>query len=285
MKLKNLLLMVACFMATGLSAQVAIGGGEPAEGSILDLSGATNLGLLLPRVTALPTANNDLNKAGMMVYNTTDKKVYTYDASVPAWVAGAIQADLSGSVTAAALKKINGNTLWDGPGNIVIADGAQGPAGPQGDPGTPGANGDKGDTGAVGPQGPEWSGTTATTGADGLMSAADKLKLDQLSNVLTNYTTATNLSVVNTEYLRSEAVANCAAKGPGWRLATIGEVSTASLTGRPTSITLTVGKEYALLDKSDVALREWVAIKESSSGPTNIVQGLVVTYRRSICAK
>nr|WP_259770471.1 hypothetical protein [Latilactobacillus curvatus] len=44
-----------------------------------------------------------------------------------------------------------------------------------------GATGPKGDTGAVGPQGPAGSTAIATQTANGLMSSADKKKLDGMT--------------------------------------------------------------------------------------------------------
>ncbi|WP_207694527.1 hypothetical protein DOK67_0000298 [Enterococcus sp. DIV0212c] len=65
-----------------------------------------------------------------------------------------------------------------------------GPAGPQGTPGATGAVGPqglKGATGATGPQGPAGANATTTATAtqvvNGLMSAADKKKLDTLPTI------------------------------------------------------------------------------------------------------
>lgn len=64
----------------------------------------------------------------------------------------------------------------------------QGPKGDKGDPGIQGPKGDKGDTGVAGGQGPKGDpGQNATTTAtatqtvNGLMSAADKKKLDGIT--------------------------------------------------------------------------------------------------------
>ncbi|MCA5012415.1 MULTISPECIES: collagen-like protein [unclassified Enterococcus] len=68
--------------------------------------------------------------------------------------------------------------------------GDTGPAGPQGLTGAQGPQGEKGAQGATGPQGP--AGTNATTTAvatqtvNGLMSAADKKKLDTLPTITFN---------------------------------------------------------------------------------------------------
>jgi hypothetical protein len=242
MKLKNLLLVFACFAATGLSAQVAIGGGDPTPGSILDLSGATNLGLLLPQVSAVPPATgSELCKAGMMVYNTTDRRVYTYDEPNTIWIAGATQADITAAasnlVRSDYLKTINEETII-GAGNITIT-GPQGPVGPagpdgqKGEPGTPGVDGEVGPIGPDGPkgdQGPAFD-LLASTTDHGLMSAADKLKLDQLTgpagggNSFTVWEGSVN-------YLTFEAaVAHCAELGPGWRLPTAGELLNAHYYG------------------------------------------------------
>lgn len=65
--------------------------------------------------------------------------------------------------------------------------GPQGPAGvagPQGVKGAPGAQGLKGDTGPQGPAGVNATTTvTATAAVNGLMSAADKKKLDSLPTI------------------------------------------------------------------------------------------------------
>lgn len=71
--------------------------------------------------------------------------------------------------------------------------GATGPQGPQGKQGATGATGPRGATGATGPQGPQGKqgvpGVTevATTAKAGLMSAADKTKLDKLWKYVTQF--------------------------------------------------------------------------------------------------
>ncbi|MDR0834887.1 MAG: Ig-like domain-containing protein [Candidatus Symbiothrix sp.] len=85
-------LLVACVLATGncspVTAQVAIGGdGTVTPGALLDLSQATDAGgLLLPQIESADTLNEELKKPGMLVYNKTDGKVYTYNGSF--WTAG-----------------------------------------------------------------------------------------------------------------------------------------------------------------------------------------------------
>ncbi|MSD84473.1 collagen-like protein (plasmid) [Lactobacillus curvatus] len=59
--------------------------------------------------------------------------------------------------------------------------GATGPAGPKGDTGAVGPTGPVGPKGATGPQGPAGSTAIATQTANGLMSAADKKKLDGMA--------------------------------------------------------------------------------------------------------
>jgi hypothetical protein len=219
MKLKNLLVVVACFVATGVSAQVAIGGDEPAEGAILDLSGASNLGLLLPQVTAVPPAtDSDLCKAGMMVYNTTDQRVYTYDEPNTTWIAGATQADITAAasnlVRSDYLKTINEEEIV-GSGNITIIGpaGAVGPIGPAGAQGIP-------------------FDTLATTTKRGLMTAADKLKLDALSSPTTGGNSFSEF-YENTARSGNWSTANsfCAGLVIGWRLPTAGEGLNAQLSG------------------------------------------------------
>ena len=87
-----------------------------------------------------------------------------------------------------------GATGPQGPKGDTGATGATGPQGPKGDTGATGATGPAGPTGATGPQGPKGdkgdtgpagSYSNATTAAAGLMSAADKAKLDGLSNAIT----------------------------------------------------------------------------------------------------
>jgi hypothetical protein len=261
MKMKQifLFLMVAVLSATGnwqpVSAQVAIGGpNEPVAGTILDLSQATNLGLLLPQFSALPATTNAVSKAGMMIYNTSDQKVYTYDATAEAWITGATQTEintvLADYVTKTGLKTVNSTSLI-GSGNIVIPAGAKGDtgatgaAGPQGTPGAAGAKGDKGDvgpigttgakgdtgpkgdtgangdkgtTGAKGDQGPEFS-TLATATVPGLMSADDKYKLDALTSLHSGGGTFTQYDPAG---LRQgnwfTAMSICAGLGENWRL-------------------------------------------------------------------
>jgi hypothetical protein len=85
-------LAIACVLVTGncspVTAQVAIGGdGTVTPGALLDLSQATDAGgLLLPQIVSADTATAVLKKPGMLVYNKTDGKVYTYNGS--AWSAG-----------------------------------------------------------------------------------------------------------------------------------------------------------------------------------------------------
>ncbi|MDR0833379.1 MAG: fibrobacter succinogenes major paralogous domain-containing protein [Candidatus Symbiothrix sp.] len=85
-------LAVACFLVTGncspVTAQVAIGGdGTVTPGALLDLSQATDAGgLLLPQIESADTLIEELKKPGMLVYNKTDGKVYTYNGA--AWSVG-----------------------------------------------------------------------------------------------------------------------------------------------------------------------------------------------------
>ncbi|MEI5994773.1 collagen-like protein [Candidatus Enterococcus mansonii] len=68
--------------------------------------------------------------------------------------------------------------------------GPAGPVGPKGATGATGPQGVKGSTGATGPQGPAGLNATTTTAAtqtaNGLMSAADKKKLDTLPTITFN---------------------------------------------------------------------------------------------------
>ncbi|GHT39979.1 hypothetical protein FACS189437_04840 [Bacteroidia bacterium] len=181
-----LMLTVNCNLAT---AQVAIGGNGSVEpGAVLDLSQQGNAtgGLLLPKVTALPAAGSDLRKAGMLIYY--DGKVYFYDANTNQWIVGINANQLSAYATKVELNSGLGakqNSLIAGDGitisdNTIASTVTQGPAGPQG---APGPEGPKGNDGPQGPEGPAFD-TPASASNAGLMSAADKAKLDGLSNIL-----------------------------------------------------------------------------------------------------
>lgn len=63
----------------------------------------------------------------------------------------------------------------------IATHGGSGGTGAKGDTGATGPAGPKGDTGAVGPQGPAGSTAIATQTANGLMSSADKKKLDGMT--------------------------------------------------------------------------------------------------------
>ncbi|MDR0833311.1 MAG: Ig-like domain-containing protein [Candidatus Symbiothrix sp.] len=97
MKKRMLFLVVATLLVTGqnmfcpytVSAQVAIGSATDSitPGALLDLSQATDAGgLLLPQIESADTLIEELRKPGMLVYNKTDGKVYTYTGSF--WSAG-----------------------------------------------------------------------------------------------------------------------------------------------------------------------------------------------------
>ncbi|MDR0834027.1 MAG: hypothetical protein LBN93_07605 [Candidatus Symbiothrix sp.] len=86
-------LAVTCVLVTGncspVTAQVAIGSVNDSitPGALLDLSQATDAGgLLLPQIESADTLIEELKKPGMLVYNKTDGKFYTYNGS--AWKVG-----------------------------------------------------------------------------------------------------------------------------------------------------------------------------------------------------
>jgi hypothetical protein len=297
MKLKNLLLVVACFAATGLSAQVAIGGGDPTPGSILDLSGATDLGLLLPQVTAVPPATgSDLCKAGMMVYNTTDKRIYTYDLPNTTRIAGATQVDITAAasllVRSDQLKTINGDPII-GTGNITITgpQGPEGPAGTDGTKGDPGAPGVAGEVGPIGPDGPKGDDgpvykTLASNAAAGLMSAEDKRKLDDLANFRLTGSTCTDLEVRTSNATYAEQAAYCESLGNGWRVATVGEIVSAKYMGVPVSVTIPSGIVYITSSRESTTNKNIIAQWMSNVNNFNIMPGnLNASNNTAICAK
>ncbi|MDR0834772.1 MAG: hypothetical protein LBN93_11450 [Candidatus Symbiothrix sp.] len=84
MKRNMLVLLVTAFLVAGnwtqATAQIAVGSVNDSitPGALLDLSQGAG-GLLLPKVTAEQMSDNpDLLQPGMMVFNTDDRKVYTY---------------------------------------------------------------------------------------------------------------------------------------------------------------------------------------------------------------
>ncbi|MDR0833275.1 MAG: hypothetical protein LBN93_03705, partial [Candidatus Symbiothrix sp.] len=90
---KIVLFLVATLLVAGncspVTAQVAIGSVNDSitPGALLDLSQATDAGgLLLPQIESTDTLSDELRKPGMLVYNKTDGKVYTYNGA--AWSAG-----------------------------------------------------------------------------------------------------------------------------------------------------------------------------------------------------
>jgi hypothetical protein len=184
-KMMFLMLMFFLGISAGMNAQVNIGSEDPpTPGAILDLSQATDLGLLLPRVSSLPAAGSDLNKAGMMIFNSSDNRVDTHNGS--AWIKGVVSGDLSDYVPIAILHTAldaKQNTLIAGAGIQIAGStisaieplGPVGPVGPKGPVGDPGQQGPQGDQGPVGPTPPPASGDT-----DGLLSAEDFLKLQSL---------------------------------------------------------------------------------------------------------
>ncbi|MDR0832761.1 MAG: hypothetical protein LBN93_00990 [Candidatus Symbiothrix sp.] len=84
MKRKMLVLLITALVVAGnwlqATAQIAVGSVNDSitPGALLDLSQGAG-GLLLPKVTAEQMSDNpDLLQPGMMVFNTDDRKVYTY---------------------------------------------------------------------------------------------------------------------------------------------------------------------------------------------------------------
>ncbi|MDR0833846.1 MAG: hypothetical protein LBN93_06640, partial [Candidatus Symbiothrix sp.] len=93
MKRNVLLLLAATLLVAGnwspATAQVAIGSVNDSitPGALLDLSQAVDAGgLLLPQIESTDTLSDELRKPGMLVYNKTDGKVYTYNGT--AWSVG-----------------------------------------------------------------------------------------------------------------------------------------------------------------------------------------------------
>jgi hypothetical protein len=194
--MKKMMLLMLTFLVWGvasMNAQVNIGSDDPpTAGAILDLGQAGNLGLLLPQVSSLPAAGSDMEKVGMMIFNTSAGRVYMYNGSD--WIAGVVSDDLADYVTITLL-----NTALDAKQNTLIAgDGIKiegstisaieplGPAGPAGPVGVAGPQGPIGNPGPQGPAGPQGSQgpvavpDNATTTSAGLMSAEDYLKLQSL---------------------------------------------------------------------------------------------------------
>lgn len=180
-----LMLTVNCNIVT---AQVAIGGdGSVEAGATLDLSQQGNAtgGLLLPKVSALPAAGSALRKAGMLIYNTVDNTVYTYDADAGQWVAGASTTLLSDYATTASMNsalaaKQNNLTAGAGitiSGSTIATTVSQGPQGPEGPQGETGATGPKGNDG---PEGPSFN-SLADGSNPGLLSADDYAKLQSIN--------------------------------------------------------------------------------------------------------
>src|SRR5688572_18061226 len=83
-----------CFgFSTGYSQQtVAIGDSNPKANAILYLKGNGNQGLIIPIVSTL----GNFGEAGMVVYNSTDKKIHYHDGSSWSVVGGggAVTTDL-----------------------------------------------------------------------------------------------------------------------------------------------------------------------------------------------
>lgn len=104
----------------------------------------------------------------------------------------------NGTVTTLNLTIPRGNTGAAGPQGPKGNTGATGPQGPQGVKGATGLTGPqgpKGDKGDTGPQGPAGTNATttdvATTSKNGLMSAADKVKLNNIPSMRVTYGTTT----------------------------------------------------------------------------------------------
>jgi hypothetical protein len=164
-------------ITASMNAQVKIGGTGGDPGVVLDLTNPDNLGLLLPAVSVRP-ASGALCRMGMMIYDSAERRVYTYNGS--AWIAGVTVTEVSTTITndlvaSATLKTVAGQSLL-GTGNAVIAGakgatgdpGATGAQGPAGTTGSKGPKGDVGDTGATGPNGATGDkGLTGDKGATG----------------------------------------------------------------------------------------------------------------------
>ncbi|GHN01549.1 hypothetical protein WSM22_30380 [Cytophagales bacterium WSM2-2] len=105
---RQFFVIITLFITTfSLSAQtnsVAIGAATADPDAVLLLVANGNQGLVIPKVN-LSTAPAAFGKAGMIVYNTNDNKVYYYDGATSAWKT------IGGTGTAAGGIAINGNTV------------------------------------------------------------------------------------------------------------------------------------------------------------------------------
>lgn len=86
-------------------------------------------------------------------------------------------------------------------GSVIGPKGDPGPQGPKGDKGDPGL---KGDTGPAGPQGPSYN--EATQSEHGLLSAADKVKLDGIDMDANKTVVDTKLSATSTNPVQNKVI-------------------------------------------------------------------------------
>jgi hypothetical protein len=160
---------------------VGIGTNTPDGSAILDLT-ATNMGMLVPRVTTAQRLLIVTPATGLLVYDTDFSQFWYFDGTV--WVAltvGLGPAGTTGPTGPGGTAGIQGPTGDPGvqgatgpTGNIGLTGmtgptgtaGVQGATGPTGDPGLPGIQGVTGPTGNIG-----LAGATGPTGSLGLTGA------------------------------------------------------------------------------------------------------------------
>src|SRR5882762_3723152 len=78
------LVLAAFFSSQAQTNSVAIGSPTPDKDAVLLLVANGNQGLIIPKVD-LSAAPGSFGKAGMIVYNTKDDKVYYYDGATSVW--------------------------------------------------------------------------------------------------------------------------------------------------------------------------------------------------------
>jgi hypothetical protein len=144
----------------GVSINIANTAADPS--AMLDVS-STSQGLLVPRMTTSQRNAIASPANSLLVYDTTIKQFYYYDAVSSLWIAGI------GPVGATGASGIQGATGTQG---VTGATGATGAIGSTGAIGTTGATGATGPTGVAGATGVTGStGATGVTGSTGVTGA------------------------------------------------------------------------------------------------------------------
>ena len=84
--IKLLFILIALLQSYGISAQVSINtdGTTPDASAILDLK-STEKGMLIPRMSQTEIVNISNPANGLMVFNTTNNRLYLYDSSANEW--------------------------------------------------------------------------------------------------------------------------------------------------------------------------------------------------------